>query len=194
MKDIKRINIKEFRELGFLQELNRQFLHPMGLALEIVVDDDSGEEKLGGIWDYRNDPEGIIYEIANSDDDRIKSFNDKADFVEKHINKMIKSRIENIGYGVEQIPKKKTEYSDIIDHENIKNFELYLKQPDENITQIFNKIKYPIKMGNNFARVYHDSKNMFVLLFTDYHKNGFTKTYQKDTWYIDLDTMELKEK
>jgi len=29
MKLINRINIKEFRKLGFLQELNRQFLHPV---------------------------------------------------------------------------------------------------------------------------------------------------------------------
>ena len=26
--------IKEFRERGYLQELNRRFLHPLGLALE----------------------------------------------------------------------------------------------------------------------------------------------------------------
>lgn len=60
MSDVKRINIKEFREVGYLQELNRRFLHPLGLALEVVVDDD-GSERLGGIWDYRDDPEGIVY-------------------------------------------------------------------------------------------------------------------------------------
>lgn len=55
-----RIDIREFRELGYLQELNRQFLHPLGLALEVVVEDD-GRERLGGVWDYRDDPEGIYY-------------------------------------------------------------------------------------------------------------------------------------
>ena len=54
------IPIKEFRALGFVQELNRRFLHPCGLALEVVVES-TGEEKLGGIWDYRDDPEGIIF-------------------------------------------------------------------------------------------------------------------------------------
>jgi hypothetical protein len=60
MSDIKRIDIAEFRRLGYLQELNRQFLHPLGLALEVVVEDD-GSEYLGGVWDYRDDPEGMCF-------------------------------------------------------------------------------------------------------------------------------------
>jgi hypothetical protein len=50
-KEIKmnRISIKEFGEAGYLQEVNRKFFHPLGLALEIVVDDD-GSERLGGVW------------------------------------------------------------------------------------------------------------------------------------------------
>lgn len=60
MSEIKRIDIKEFRELGYLQELNRQFLHPLGMALEVIIDD-NGNEKLGGVWDYRDDPEGMFY-------------------------------------------------------------------------------------------------------------------------------------
>jgi len=58
--EIKRIDIKEFREFGFLQEINRLFLHPMGLALEIIQEDD-GTERLGGIWDYRHDEEGMLF-------------------------------------------------------------------------------------------------------------------------------------
>lgn len=56
-----RIDIKEFREHGYLQEVNRQFLHPLGLALEVHVASD-GSETLGGVWDYRDDPEGIRFE------------------------------------------------------------------------------------------------------------------------------------
>lgn len=91
--DVKRIDIAEFRKRGFLQEVNRQFFHPLGLALEVVIEDEcivcggsgkgpeprrqdptcgacnaSGkrppeevEEQLGGIWDYRDDPEGILF-------------------------------------------------------------------------------------------------------------------------------------
>ncbi len=61
MKEIKRISIVEFRKLGYLQEVNRQFLHPLGLALEVVIEED-GSERLGGIWDSREDPEGFLYD------------------------------------------------------------------------------------------------------------------------------------
>lgn len=37
MTDIKRIEIKEFREHGYLHEVNRLVLHPLGLAMEISV-------------------------------------------------------------------------------------------------------------------------------------------------------------
>lgn len=59
--EIKRMDIKEFRQMGLLAEVNRTFFHPLGLALEIIVDDESGETKLGGIWDYRDDPEGMLF-------------------------------------------------------------------------------------------------------------------------------------
>lgn len=60
MAEVKYISVKEFREEGYLQELNRRFLHPMGLALEVCIGKD-GEETLGQIWDSRDDPEGIVY-------------------------------------------------------------------------------------------------------------------------------------
>jgi hypothetical protein len=63
-QSIKHMSIKEFLEAGLLQELNRQFLHPRGLALEIIVPDDSdaaGEYKFGNVWDYREDPEGMLF-------------------------------------------------------------------------------------------------------------------------------------
>jgi len=58
---IKRIDIKEFRELGYLQEINRLFLHPLGMALEVIVNDEDDSEILGGIWDYREDEEGMFF-------------------------------------------------------------------------------------------------------------------------------------
>jgi hypothetical protein len=64
MANQKRMTPKEFRELGYLQELNRQFLHPLGLALEMVIDTDTGAEAFGQVWDYRDDPEGIVFAEA----------------------------------------------------------------------------------------------------------------------------------
>jgi len=61
MNDIKYIDITEFREMGFLQEANRLFFHPLGLALEVNIDDD-GTERLSGVWDYRDDPEGMVFD------------------------------------------------------------------------------------------------------------------------------------
>lgn len=57
---VKRIDVREFRNLGLLQEINRRLLHPCGLALEVVIESD-GTERLGGVWDYREDPEGIVF-------------------------------------------------------------------------------------------------------------------------------------
>lgn len=61
-EDIRYMSVAEFRQEGYLQELNRLFLHPLGLALEVYVDEKTGRERLSGIWDYRNDREGIRYE------------------------------------------------------------------------------------------------------------------------------------
>lgn len=36
-EQIKRMSPAEFRDLGYLQELNRRFLHPLGMALEVEV-------------------------------------------------------------------------------------------------------------------------------------------------------------
>lgn len=71
MSDIKYLDIKEFRESGLLAELNRTFLHPLGLALEVSVEND-GTEKLGGIWDYRDDPEGMLYSKEHFPTEKIK--------------------------------------------------------------------------------------------------------------------------
>lgn len=55
---IRRMSVAEFRKLGLLQELNRRFLHPLGLAMEVIVEED-GSAQFGEVWDYRDDPEGM---------------------------------------------------------------------------------------------------------------------------------------
>lgn len=85
MSDINRMNIKEFRSLGFLQEANRCFFHPLGLALEVVINDD-GTETLGGIWDYREDEEGMMFSP-----DMIKQ--EKIDYVTSLRQSKVQARI-----------------------------------------------------------------------------------------------------
>ncbi len=103
---IKRMDVKSFRELGYLQELNRQFLHPLGLALEVVIDDDTGNESFGGVWNYREDPEGISYGIGQSDLDRVLRFADKAQYVESERQRIAISRNKLFGFGIEPVTKK----------------------------------------------------------------------------------------
>lgn len=57
---VKYIGAAEFAAEGYLQEVNRRFLHPLGLALEILVDGD-GVTTFGGVWDFRDDPEGMNF-------------------------------------------------------------------------------------------------------------------------------------
>ena len=95
MSDIKFIDIKEFREKGFLQEVNRLFLHRLGLALSIQINKD-GTESLGGIWDYREDPEGIHY------GDGTLSI-DKARNVAQLGSRIVASRKEILGFDIQPI-------------------------------------------------------------------------------------------
>lgn len=96
MAEVKRISIKEFRSLGFIQEINRLFLHPCGLALEVILDKETGEETLGGVWDYRDDPEGMLFA-----DGMISA--EKAASVEKLRTAKSDFRKENFGYTVQPV-------------------------------------------------------------------------------------------
>jgi hypothetical protein len=88
--NIKRIDIKEFREMGLLVELNRTFLHPLGLALEVKVNDD-GTEILGGIWDYRDDPEGMLYSEKHFPYEKIKK-------AQEFIKQKHEQRLKTLGF------------------------------------------------------------------------------------------------
>lgn len=94
---VKRMSIKEFRELGFLQEANRLFFHPHGLALEVIVGGD-GTESLGGVWDYRDDPEGIVFRDGG---DRTKATTVAAER-ERHV----RARTELLGDPTQQIGQR----------------------------------------------------------------------------------------
>jgi hypothetical protein len=56
----KHMSIAEFIDEGYLHEVNRRFLHPLGLALEVTVDDD-GSTRLSGIQDSREHLDGMIF-------------------------------------------------------------------------------------------------------------------------------------
>lgn len=57
---MKRMSPQEFRDEGWLFEVNRQFFHPFGLALSVKVNRDTGEvEGIDAIFDCRDDDEGF---------------------------------------------------------------------------------------------------------------------------------------
>ena len=53
------MDLAEFVEGGYLQELNRRFLHPIGLSLAVYIVD--GRIQFAGIVDGRQDPAGLKF-------------------------------------------------------------------------------------------------------------------------------------
>lgn len=64
--DVEWMDATTLRHSGFLQEANRQFFHPHGLALAVLADDERPEGWLG-IIGYRE--EGIHFERTDEPDD-----------------------------------------------------------------------------------------------------------------------------
>ena len=53
--------VEVFMEMGFLQEVNREFFHPLGLALRVRANED-GRWVLDCVADYMSDPEGVYFD------------------------------------------------------------------------------------------------------------------------------------
>ncbi len=99
--NIKRINPKEFRALGYLQDANRRYFHPLGLALEVIVDDD-GSEKFGGVWDCCDDPEGMAFADADWTAEKV----DVAQAMQVDADRKMKAavRLKNLGFVIQPLP------------------------------------------------------------------------------------------
>lgn len=101
-EEIKTMDIKEFVNEGYLQELNRQFLHPLGVALSVKIDDD-GNYSLDSIWDCREDDGGIYYDFKNSDKERCEKAYKKYKNIDKIRQDRESKRIQAMGYFIENI-------------------------------------------------------------------------------------------
>ena len=100
---VKKMNIKEFVEEGYLQESNRRFFHPLGLALEVQADN-NGDYSISGVQDFRKFPEGAIFDLVNSDHERKRRFFSNFNKIEKAFSERAKIRKDNYGYELETIP------------------------------------------------------------------------------------------
>ena len=97
MTNINYIDMQKFIDMGYLQEANRQFFHPLGLALEATYQKD-GTFVLLHIWDYRDDKEGMTFIALDS-----KEIQERADNVEKLRKKHAKIRKEKYGWEIQPI-------------------------------------------------------------------------------------------
>jgi hypothetical protein len=91
---------EEFREAGYFQEVNRRLLHPLGLALEVRIDAGGRIVGLGGIWDCRDDPEGINYQL---DPEHAETAERRATFVDKEWASRREAREAALGYWIQPI-------------------------------------------------------------------------------------------
>jgi hypothetical protein len=64
----KLLSITEFRDDGYLQEVNRRFFHPLGLALQVTFPDggEDFEPYISGVIDSRSDREGFTFDAART--------------------------------------------------------------------------------------------------------------------------------
>jgi hypothetical protein len=99
-KDVKWIDPREFQDFGFLLEVNRRFLHPLGLALAIDWGDGDQEPTWAGVWDYRDDPEGLYFSELD-DEDQKKRHRVSSLWAEKAV-----TRQEKLGYVIQPFAKE----------------------------------------------------------------------------------------
>lgn len=78
------ISFDDFRKDGYLQEANRRFFHPLGLALE------AHPNGLLRVEDFRDDPEGVYFVGIN--------LKPKADRIDELWNQKEQTRVGALGF------------------------------------------------------------------------------------------------
>ncbi len=101
--EIQTMTLEEFRDLGYLQELNRRFLHPLGLAIGLMGDfDEDGNFEPSGeiqIQDYRDDPEGMRF----SEEEMDLEFYIKSERIKFERQEKFEQRLEELGYVIQPV-------------------------------------------------------------------------------------------
>jgi len=83
------MDLQEFADKGYLQEANRMFFHPLGIALAISRDTDTGKViSLYGIQDYRDEPGGMVFDEFDQE---------KVEFIKSEIKRREQERIGKLG-------------------------------------------------------------------------------------------------
>lgn len=103
--------LDEFRALGYLQEVNRHFLHPLGLAIFVIADEDGSNARQMGVQDYRDDPEGCAY-----DDETLKEpgTETRASYVRMMWDRAAGVRLAHMGWVVQPLAGEEPEETVLI--------------------------------------------------------------------------------
>jgi hypothetical protein len=105
-KKPKLMSIKEFAEDGWLQEVNRQFFHPRGLALMISVNSETNDYRLDGIIDSRKDPEGMEFGWPNLVTSGEKTPAQKEQIVNAELMRHFQARLDlGFPHGIQEVPQ-----------------------------------------------------------------------------------------
>lgn len=99
----KRLGLDELRTQGYLQEVNRQFLHPLGLALGIEVDD-AGAESLC-VLDHRDDAEGMVFEFEGPTTSWLTDCIVRARNIDALWSEREPARVAALGFMVQPLPE-----------------------------------------------------------------------------------------
>lgn len=96
---MKYVDPQEFRDLGLVAEINRLVLHPLGLALEVIVDDAGKAVGFGRVQDWRDDPEGVYF-----DDEQMAELAPSLGALGLERIRRNRARVDRLGYFVQPVP------------------------------------------------------------------------------------------
>jgi molecular chaperone GrpE len=192
MENIKKISTSEFREAGYLQEANRRFFHPLGLALQLKVDDQN-QHHIDGILDYRDDPEGIHYCLKDSDSERKNRFTSNKNFIDSEFSRMNTLRKEKLGFSIEPVensPEVPNENYLLLaaDFENYKKRSIKLKSESEDELKI-KMLDSILDLNNDISIALKNTEEEGVKIIANKLENFLkkwgveeiqTKTYDED--------------
>lgn len=106
MGEVKLMSLTEFLDDGYLHEINRQLLHPLGLAL--ALDAESGRVE---VWDERDDPEGWEFSEGTLDAE-------KAQRIETISRARRPARVAALGWWVQPVAEGATGCCLVCGHES----------------------------------------------------------------------------
>jgi hypothetical protein len=101
---MKYLDLREFRDSGYLQEVNRRFFHPLGLAMSVTSKNGDDKVVFTGIIDSREQEDGCIFD-ERVIDSKLEDYEDKALFVQGEMERRCERRRILLGYEIQPIKR-----------------------------------------------------------------------------------------